>query len=137
AAATTPPATTPPPATTVPPQSLLATMVGAGITGQACRDSVASGGICPASQKGSWAFVLTVTSISSDAMAGDGTIEWPGLGSLHAISVTTDGNMTIHFVETEAIDAGQALLGCEYDIVVGNSGRWSCPDGSAGPFEFR
>ena len=138
--ATTEPATVAPipgPVTTAPPLSLLEAIIGIPQTGQACRDSVAINGTCPSSQKGSWAFVMTIVNVSSDVRVGDGTIEWLELGSLHAISVSTDGNMTINFVETAAIDSGQALLGCEYDITVGNSGRWSCPDGSAGPFEFR
>ena len=115
----------------------LGLIAGVSFVGQACRDSVASGGGCPDSQQGSWAFVLTFASVAPDGLAADGTLEWPELGSLHVISATTDGSM-IRFVETAAISSGQALLGCEYDI--GNasaSGRWSCPDGSAGPFELR
>ena len=118
-------------------QTRLALIAGVSLVGQACRDSVASGGGCPDSQQGSWAFVLTFASVAPDGLAADGTLEWPELGSLHVISATTDGSM-IRFVETAAISSGQALLGCQYDIGAASAtGRWSCPDGSAGPFELR
>jgi len=118
---------------------VLAELVGVTVSGQACRDSVAVGGLCPSSRQGSWNFLLTFTDGATDGASAAGVIEWPGLGSTHAVEAQGSGS-TIHFVETDALVEGQALTGCVYDIEWGaqapSTGRWSCPDGSAGPFQL-
>ena len=137
APATTTPATASP--TTAPPVTtprLLQTLAGRVVVGQACRAQVATDDICPPSQLGSWSFRIELSLVAGDGLSALGTVEWPELNSVHSIAMRTDGT-TIHFEETEVVVDGDAQLGCVYDIDFdATSGWWTCPDGSAGPFQM-
>jgi len=74
-----------------------------------------------ASATKAWDCRIKVSSYSPGTGAFTGQIDWPGLGSIHVIQGTIQGN-TLRFREVSVIRRGAANLNSTYEFTIGATG---------------